>query len=319
MKRIVAAFRRLNPMYSMMAAHPVFKAEILRLPYAREPEESRRLAFRRLAVSAFVTVLMWLLLAIIEQAFFQGNGDEIAVFGQGALLLMLGLSVLLGVGLDFASISNSVNSINGDIENGRWDLLRLTALNREGIVAAKHAASRMRVWRDQMNHLGIRSTLGVIGGIVFTMLIQRVFANGVNATDPFAYELFTMFELPSVFSGIFTFISAAAVFILEPFWRVRALTAFGLAVSAHQQNTLSAILVCGGALVGVWLTQLLMLISALVFTFIGAGFLMFGGFAGVLCAPGTVFLFMLVGLYGFYDLLARWGLRRATRQLLRMN
>ena len=54
---------------------------------------------------------------------------------------------LAALALDYRCMSTALGSINGEIAAGRWDLLRLTLADRPQIVAAKHGAAQVRVWR----------------------------------------------------------------------------------------------------------------------------------------------------------------------------
>src|SRR5262249_19323827 len=89
---------------------------------------------------------------------------------------VMAASVLITPVLDFLSISAALNSISAEISTGRWDLLRMTLLRPTQIVAAKHGAAQVRVWRPTMLLVGVRLAACLM--LAFTLLRPFLFGFG---------------------------------------------------------------------------------------------------------------------------------------------
>ncbi|MCA9911223.1 MAG: hypothetical protein KC519_21370, partial [Anaerolineae bacterium] len=157
-------FSTVNLLGQTIATHPVFVAEARRSHWAVTRKSFRQTAMRIFLLSIIAAFVIWglvSLLAIVSQRadpWLRVNLDE-----QDVYALMLIASFLGGLWLDYHSLSASINAVSGDITGGRWDLLRLTALNDSGLIAAKHAVSQLRVWRRLLAIVAIRLALALIG------------------------------------------------------------------------------------------------------------------------------------------------------------
>jgi hypothetical protein len=106
----------------------------------------------------------------------------------------------------------------------------------------------------------------------------------------------------------------ALILIFEPLWRMRAVTALGMAISARTSSVGSAALAAGVAVVAFWIVQLILLFLVV--------------FVGLIVSPiylfpivRLVFLPLFVALvsaifYGLYVVTTRWSLRSAVRRLI---
>jgi hypothetical protein len=207
-------------------------------------------------------------------------------------------------------MSNALNSISGEVVAGRWELLRLTMLTGRQIVAAKHGAAQARTWRLASVIVAVRlaSMLMIALTVPITFLDQRGIFTGMPL-------------LPFIFAALAGG-GVALIFSLEPLWRMRAVTALGVAASARASQPLSTVLVAIGTLAAFWLGQG-MVVAAL---FFGAG-LMITPLAmleaalgqGVIFSPLFLLAAVFLMVYGYYSLVQTFALRRAERFAIRRD
>ncbi len=83
--------------------------------------------------------------------------------------------------VDCAGIAVAVGGISGELITGRWDLLRLTLLRVERLIAAKHGTAQIRAWRLMALVVGVR--VGAVTLLVF-MYTAPIFLMVPIAVDP---------------------------------------------------------------------------------------------------------------------------------------
>jgi hypothetical protein len=227
------------------------------------------------------------------------------VLPTAAWTLLL-VSVPIGALVDFASIGAALTSINGEITAGRWDLLRLTPLHEAQLVALKHAAAQIRAWRSTVLVIGVRLIAFLLAALelVFSFFDSRSY----------------IFALDDVFTFVYGHVllgGVALVSLLEPVWRLRAVAALGMAVSARTSSVGTAGLAGGSLVFAFWLVQgsvaiaLLMVLSMLLAPLV----LIIN--TVMASAVITVVVVICIGvLYGLYVVATRWGLRAAVRRLI---
>jgi len=312
---LVKAFSIVNLLGQTIAAHPLFIAEARRSGWARTVRSFRRATGRTLVLTVVFAVLAWgalsLLAAFSQRAdpWLRANLDEYQIY-----VIMLIASFIGGFWLDFHSLSASINAVSGEISSGRWDLLRLTALNDSGLIAAKHATSQLRVWRRLIGIVGLRLGLSVIGAVMILRDVMRLSDRNMDGV-----------ALGVVASGLVVTFLLALLYLLEPFWRVRAVSAFGVYVSVRERNTTSAMLVAILGLFALWLAQAILLGSVSLGLIFAVVPLLFGftavgtSYVFSLFCNGLFIILFVSSVYGFHHLVERWSLRQAQRRLKTLN
>ncbi len=164
-------------------------------------------------------------------------------------------SVLVTLVADLFYMLSTVRSIGPSIASGNWSLLRVTTLNESDILKAKFAVVQIRNWRSVEIECAVRLLAAVF---LILGLIGQILRLPDSTLDPVNVSM----------AGII-FVVFGIVYVLEPLWRMRALTAIGLAVSAKFHDTTFAVLVGIGSLLTVRLSQ----VGALIFT--GCGIMQF--------------------------------------------
>jgi hypothetical protein len=290
----------------MISQHPLYQLERRRVRWAYGDRQFLSNVLRVLALSVLLIVVAWMIVALLVQS--TSSGFSSVYFGQDVYVFIIAVTIFIGFTLDFVAMSASTGTINSEIQSGRWDLLRLTALNDVGIVSAKHAVSQVRSWRTMMMMVGFRLGLVLIGLFLTLQPLLEFggFEVGLNS-----------------FVNLLVFLIMICVFVLEPYWRMQALTAVGLYLSSMGRSATATFLSGFFGLLLVWFVQIFVTGAAM----FGAIFLSvsiaassivdgFGGFFGLWFT--LLWLAILVGaVFGFYYLLERWSLRQALMQVRR--
>lgn len=223
-------------------------------------------------------------------------------------IILGGVSLLASIPLDYVSITASLKSISGEIASGTWDLLRLTAVREGELVLAKHATTQLRAWRATMWVIGLRIITSLIAAIGF-------FARYLDATNPSVRNSLGFGLLFVVFSLV-PFVVLFGIFALEPLWRMRAVTALGMVISARVRDGASAALLAVATVLALWIVQALVLVAVVA----GLGVLLFVLFNVLgLCAPTILPLIVFPTVYGFYSILKTWSLRQVARRLFALT
>lgn len=174
-----------TPYSKNMLRHPLFRHEVRRVRWGFSEARIRGYSLRVFLTVSIVLFTVWLLLSLAFStpplySYNQQSQASWFVYGSGPGYFLLLIMAAIGVNLilDFASLLSGVNSINGEILAGRWDLLRLTALREEGIVSAKHAAAQVRGWRMLAVTISVRGATIILGLFIFVFLPVIMLGDG---------------------------------------------------------------------------------------------------------------------------------------------
>ena len=299
-----------------MRHHPLFWFEARRVRWAGRiwPYARRILLLAHLVIFASWLILLLLVLAL------RGSVHDL-ITGSANFLNILALAVIVAGGglLDYVALQASAQSFNGEITQRRWDLIKLTALNDWGIIRAKHAGVRLRVWRMTVMVAGVRiATISL--GAVLALVLPFLFEGRNGLLDNLLDAVVT--DPLSLLFVLLTTVVTLLVYVLEVFWRMQAMSALGLYLSARILNTPLVFLAGFAAILVVWMAQAL-IVAALVF---GLGFVMGGFVSSFYIYYGDnfwlyyLYLFLCclvtaVTVYGFYNLLQSWSLRRLYHRI----
>lgn len=304
--------RLLNPFHDVNFDHPVLAREARRIPWLNG-RTLLNASLRSIMVTVVVSIVLfcgWMLIQRLQPGFYlYPRWFYNAV--QGAMVLLALASVIATLPLDYVSMTTALNSINGEMQAGTWDLLRLTSVREGELVLAKHAGAQLRAWRVTMRVVGLRAAAGVLG--LLTVFLERdlrgVFGYSPRGLgDELLYILFSIVPILALFM----------IFILEPIWRMRAVTALGLAVSARSSDGSGSALLAVGTLMAFWLAQLILAPAALMAIWVlGISTLMLGTY--VTCAPATMVIVGFATIAGFYTVLRNWGLRLVARRVVALS
>jgi hypothetical protein len=308
-----------------MQRHPIFQFDARRVTWIQSPQRLRAVRTNALVRAHGLVLVAWLGLIGLAAIVNWGNFDGDAVLA--ASLVSVNVIVMIGIGagtiLDFLSLQAALKSISGEKTAGRWDLLRLTALHEWGMVRAKHAAIRLRIWRFTTFLTQMR--LATITLSLFTILVVPYLALGENTIWAGLMETMTDAPVSFVLFIITSFI-ALIIYVIEPYWRMQAMTALGMVLSAYIENVPMATMAAVGAMFAVWLAQTAIILALVTGLTFGSSVALAPLFIANSGALYPVFIYLLLAclataatIYGFYALLQTWSLRRVRQRIDKGN
>jgi hypothetical protein len=179
------------------------------------------------------------------------------------------------------------------------------------IISAKHGVALLRAWRWMSLIVGLRCGLTLIAAINLALTFTRP-----------GWVGFTAGEVFTTLVSILMVVALCLIYIIEPFWRLYAVTALGVAISARSRQASASVLAAGGAVALMWLGQggvvvaVGLVVSIILFPL---GMLESSVFRFVICAPWLLVALIALSVYGFYSLVQTWSLRRAEAWLARRD
>jgi hypothetical protein len=242
--------------------HPVFVYELRRLPRDGTSAELKRFTIRRLGWMIGGGAALWsvLVMAMIL------SGNAIGYYNAlwQIVLFLLVISVLDRFVLDFSAATGMLNSIRQDIDDQRWQLVQLTDISSKEVIRAKYAVGQIKAWRLLTTVIGLRLSTVVIA--LLALLVIPLLSPLLNFRpmrmdyfDPYAVTAAAFRASPGeAFTALMIWVALAialAVYIYEPRWRLRALTAASLAISSRLRDPALGLLSAIGAVLGLWALQ----------------------------------------------------------------
>jgi hypothetical protein len=253
-----------------------------------------RYSARRITIICGALLFIWFVVSLNDLQHYQLS-DFVSI--------LFALSFLASLALDYTSMTSALGSINGEIIAGRWDLLRISLITIPQIVAAKHGAAQVRAWRLMVTIIALRLAVLLMGVISILLILVH------TGTFAFIRPADLILELSLV-------IAFGLVYLIEPWWRMRTVTALGVAISARTRAPVSAVLAAGGMVFGIWLLQGLIVFAlalALTIIIVPLAFAEYSVLETSIIAPLMFIALVVVTVYGFYSIIQVWGLRRAER------
>jgi hypothetical protein len=259
-------------------------------------------------VSGIVFVLLLILLGFQWRRFPLRDGYWFWRTGVDFFAILVGFGLLASLFLDFVCIAAALNSISSEIINGTWDLLRLTVLREGELVLAKHAITQLRVWRTTMWVIGLRIAATVIAAFfMITDYVLEILSQGyLTIEENIEFILFILVPFALLF----------CIFTIEPLWRMQAMSALGMVISARLKDGALAALLAIGTVLAVWCIQALVLFTLV--ASLGAVVAVLSpviGSSAFIISPLIVF----PTVYGFYSVLKTWALRQVARRLFALS
>jgi hypothetical protein len=146
-------------------------------------------------------------------------------------------TLIAALAVDLYAVAVTINSIRHEMTVGHWDLLRLTPLSAKTCITAKHGIAQIRVWRVLALEVALRMS-GIVVFIALGTFAYDCWGTCYVGVWPLFAELGRSFQYHPVASAVNLILSAVlvAAYITEPLWRMRVITAFGLALSASVRN-----------------------------------------------------------------------------------
>jgi len=216
--------------------NPVFDAELRRWRLmGRFPDQLR---FAQTVVYGLP------ILSAVGWAAFQTLSGRLTMFSNSVLIALVTLLLGTTVVVDVVYALITVGTFNTEIQQGQWDLLRLTPLLPEQIYAAKFSIAQLRVFRWMVVEAGVRV-------LCISLILLEIALQTVRSIA--SYPLY----LPSIWLNtlliLLILFPLLYMFVMEPFWRMRTMVAIGCAASARVEQRGGALFM---ALAGAFMLRL---------------------------------------------------------------
>ncbi|PJF30674.1 MAG: hypothetical protein CUN51_06730 [Candidatus Thermofonsia Clade 1 bacterium] len=246
------------------------------------PERLRRDAQLIIGAGVSLAALWWLIEAVAV-----GSPESNLYITVLVALFFGSLAVMLAANVFYVLVA--VSAVQQEAERGTWDLLRLSRLPPREITAAKYAVVQLRVWRVVALEVALRAA-------VVTLVVLPAVRTGVSLA------------LTLTVTAIFL----ASLYLLEVWWRMRAVIGISLLLALIFPRPTSAAIMASLSMIGLHVLQagylavcygLLLLMLLGEFTL---GFLCGMPFCALLAAGGTFF---------FYERVAEMALRRLSQTI----
>lgn len=246
----------LLPHGSVYATTPIYRYAARRIRWTNSTPALIRFIAAAVLVATVALAALWGLVVWLQIASMRACFEAGGYYCEGAvwdnLNLTLGIMLLASIGagwlMDFACVLAAFNSIRGRVDSSHWDLLRLTPLREEVIVRAEYAVAQVRALRSAGVVFGLRIASVIVLLLQWLLLPTLIAGAGGEVYDG-------GYNDPDYVLLLIGFIAFFAVYLVEPFWRMAAVTALGLAVAARFRGIVSAGLAAFGALVTMWIAQ----------------------------------------------------------------
>lgn len=305
--------------YVQMNNNPIFHVDSKYLP---DEATLRRRSLRWIGGMFLVTFVLWSAFALV---ILRNPETTRATFETISTMLVWGvfLSFFDKPVLDFVGVSAALTSVGREINTGRMDLLRLTHLRLGTFLEGKHAIAQINAWRVMTFVMGFRLVVTVFLFLHEVVLYELLYlAEPAWMTSAFDFRAPTHYlSLLASVPGVVTLIT---VYVLEPRWRLRALTASSLAVSAQNRDISLSLLSVALVIVRITMAQVFIAIAAIVLlSVVGWGTSLFNGTEQSIVVSGVAFVVygaLLGGLIrtSYHDM-AKRSLSRAGMRLLRLD
>lgn len=207
------------------------------------------------------------------------------------------------LGTDFSYAAAAFNSLTAYRSYGDWDLLALTELRPNQILNAKYSTALIRGWRTLILEWSVRLvTATMLFGLVLRQFLQYPSSRG---------------DL----SILIVVLVLGAGYLAEPYWRMRTLTAFGIALSAARLDQTQTTALTVGAVIGLRLLQLVyfLLVVALFnwYSSFGSRYFFGGDSFSIAFSISLMVGAAWLGSYLIYMMLQRMAFRFAERRIFK--
>ncbi|MBC7871408.1 MAG: hypothetical protein H7Y09_11270 [Chitinophagaceae bacterium] len=229
---------------------------------------------------------------------------------------------------DALALLTNLGSISEDVERGRWDLVCLSDVSMREFINAKHAAGQMRVWKTTLNVIGSRLAVVLLFPLHYYLLPLLV-PGRLDTYSPLEnIHIGSIYDVLNLIFVHLILLLMAAVYVVEPLWRLRTLAAAGLDISSRLTRPTFAVLWSLGTFINLWGVQVMLFIAAagLGSWFSYQAYVVRSGFSSTPVGEADVTFAMLIfalliaaAIYATYRWLTHRNLLKATKRLVKLG
>lgn len=273
---------------------PLFRWGVRRISWLyRHPNPLTRYRWRVAVILITLTLTLTAFVAAYLIAPYRSVPGEAILVSGGIVLGLSFLGVFISDLLPIGSLTRFYKT-----ETVLSDLMRLTPLSRHSVVSAYHELNVLDNWRylTVMMALRIAASVLIVGGV-----LVNIVENARRSPIPIGSQDLTIFLVLLMFLSV-----VPAGLILEPRWRLRAMSALSLVLAVRFPQEWLRLFISVALVIGHWL---LILPYIALLTYLGTGFGTL--FFYPIAVPPAVFF----GLRGLYYLIERWSLSHAGKRI----
>ncbi|MBC7812351.1 MAG: hypothetical protein H7175_14440 [Burkholderiales bacterium] len=259
-------FSRYSPFAAVSSDNPLFRVE------SRQVKRGTTVALwhSSIKVAAITLLLMlglwaWSLLSIYSSTSGLLNAPYGSAYDDSDLLTLV--AWLAGLGfcdkliLDFFGMWVGLHSFNADVTSKRWDVLRLTPIKAETIIDSRIALAQIQAWRPFVFVVAFRFgvlLLGIVTLLVPPLLFPQWRGSMQDVRDQLLRDPVT------IIGPLFIAFTFSAFYLIEPYWRMRMVTASSVAVAAKMRSLPMSVLYGLWHIVIVWFFQIIIAVASLI-------------------------------------------------------
>jgi hypothetical protein len=286
---VIGWLQRATPYAAISDGDPLFQYEIRRVRWGQTRQQLVEYSLKVLVIIQALALILWGLFILATPNRLTTSSYVIFSATIAFLGWLFVAGAAAGLFLDCLSITAAVNSIRRDINGGQSDLICLSGMYAEQFVTARYAVVQARAWR-------IMAVVSSIRLAIFPVIVMGVILA--------PRLLLVVFDLFIFASGYWL------IYCIEPLWRMQAVTALGLAISARVHSPSAALLVAMVAIAVLWGVQ--SLVIAIVASLLAADNLFGSFFLCIVCGPLIAIPLGLV-IRALYSRLQSWAIGDAAR------
>lgn len=247
----------------------IFTYEARRLRYGRTLADLRTMTLWGLFYAVAAAVALFLIVVLVASSY-QGARSALGTILGWMLFLSLADKFIY----DFVGLTTGLDSIRTDYNSHRWPLIAVSDMSMNRIVAIKYLVVQIATWRTMLLVVGLRLSvvvLGVLNLFVLPLLFpveSEASLSDFAAVDTIEELLVIGFTLAIV--GII-----AVVYVIEPRWRLRALSAASLLNSLRGRDASVGLMWSVSSFLRLWLVQIMIGIVAFIGLSLPSSFISF--------------------------------------------
>ncbi|GAB4525193.1 MAG: hypothetical protein OHK0046_40740 [Anaerolineae bacterium] len=319
-RRLRPEMRFLNT--DSLRRNPIFTLAARRHPYLRHTAALHLHSLTRILWVLLPVVLIWVIIiglvslqtavnASINNPYNSSIYTPAYIAGARYTVWLLIGGVALMVVQDVVAVVVSISTVRRTQVSNNTDLMRLTSLSSTAQITAKHGIAQLLSWRVMLVAVGVRCGLMII----YTLQAAYIALNDAPGALVMTSRLGS--DLLELLLDVVLFVLLNGVYILEPFWRLRAMTALGINTTSRANHPNQAFLTGFGGMAAIWAGVIALVVMEYMVVLVAGRFF----FDRLDSIPQAVFQFILplslvpiaVSIFLYYHLLTRWMLRRAMR------
>lgn len=213
-----------SPLNRQLWQNPFFQRDAAHTRHSATPGAFARRTLRLLIFAALFTIFVYVIYIAPDWI------RDSAIYISGtAVAVAFFVSVVTLPLLDAAAARAGMHAVNADLVLGVDDFPAMSDTARRQYVRGRHGLAQVMVWRLAMLFSGLRV-------VVVIMALMQLAEFSQGADGMFLLLMVRFAHEPSSFVLLaLTLIPVLACYLLEPLWRLRLMTAWGMRVASSGQ------------------------------------------------------------------------------------